>query len=51
NVLLETKNNRLCSTIARLNPLKKKQRTLNLQQDKKYKSNATLYSPCKVRKA
>ena len=49
--LTRAENEGLCTVITHLNPLKKKRRTLDLPRQKKYKSEATLYSPSKVRDA
>ena len=49
--LINAENKGLRSVIAELNPLKKQRRTLNLERSKKQQSEATLYSPRKVRDA
>jgi hypothetical protein len=51
NELTAAENKGLRSAITQLNPLKKRRRTLALQRSKTQKSEATLYSPHKVRDA
>ena len=49
--ILTAKNKGLSAAVAAQNPLKKKQETLDLRQQKKGRSEALLYSPSKVRDA
>ena len=49
--ILTAENKGLSAAVAAQNPLKKKQETLNLRQQKKGRSEALLYSPSKVRDA
>lgn len=51
NELTRAENAGLRTVVTHLNPLKKKRRTLDLQRQTKYKSEAMLYSPSKVRDA